>query len=93
MAQSYLILGWVALVIGIALKYLIGRRRFNRRTPTGMQPFKSYEAAMATGFLEWIFGIVATLLVLGGLFFIIFGTWYTKNQAKKQQLEKQEQQK
>ncbi|MGF7072365.1 hypothetical protein [Mucilaginibacter sp. 3215] len=36
----------ILLLIGLLLRYLIGRRRFNRRNIAGLQHFRSYSQAL-----------------------------------------------
>ena len=37
-----LVLGIIALVLGLGLRYWINRRKFYRRSPTGAEGFSSY---------------------------------------------------
>jgi hypothetical protein len=56
------ITGVVLLVVGIAINYVINRKRFYRRSITGMQMFKSFERAWMTNWIE-----MSTPLVSGPL--------------------------
>ena len=40
--------GIASLILGLIIRYSVGRRRFNRRTPFGLQQFRSYNQALAT---------------------------------------------
>lgn len=61
-------------IAGVALRYWVNRRRFNRRNFSGLETFKSYEHKTGTRFMEQLFKIIAWLLILGGaiLFFMIW---------------------
>lgn len=87
MGTSFLLLGSIALIIGIAIRYVIGRRKFNRRSSTGMQQFSSYEKAVGITLVERFFRFIGLLLILAGLFVIAFGWWYSKQEAHEQQIE------
>ncbi len=63
-------IGVVLLIIGFGLKYIINRRRFNRRSITGIELFHSYEQALITRGIEGMIGLVARAL-------IAFGSLYT----------------
>ena len=65
--------GIVALILGLIIRYSIGRRRFNRRTPFGSQQYRSYNEALATRSGEGCARVIGTLLVLAGLVLIFVG--------------------
>lgn len=67
------IIGVVLLLIGMAMRYWVNRRRFNRRTITGMQVFNSYEKALAQTWLEKLVKLAGLALVLFGLLLIASG--------------------
>lgn len=46
--SSMKVLGIILLIFGFTIWYAIGRRRFNRRTITGAEVFRSYESALLT---------------------------------------------
>jgi len=58
----------ILLAIGLSLRYIIGRRRFNRRGVAGLQHFKSYVVALIVMFIEKLVNIVATLIIIGAIF-------------------------
>ena len=60
--------GIVFILLGIVIIYFINRRKFNRRTFTGMQAFSSYEASVATRLTESLFRAFAMVLIFGGMF-------------------------
>ena len=57
----------ILLVIGLTLRYVIGKRRFNLRGIAGMQYFKSYSLALVTIILEKAINIIATLMIIGAI--------------------------
>ena len=63
--------GGLFLSMGIALRYIIDRRRFNRRGIGGLQHFRNYERAVFITFLEWLGCLTANALMLLGLFLLI----------------------
>lgn len=58
----------ILLAIGLLLRYIIGKRRFNRRGIAGTQYFKSYGVALVTTIIERIINIIATLMIMGAIF-------------------------
>jgi hypothetical protein len=58
----------ILLVTGLLLRYIIGKRRFNRRGVAGLQYFKSYGTALFTTILERVVNIIATLMIIGAVF-------------------------
>ncbi len=64
--------GYLFLIVGIIIRYSIGRRRFNRRGAGGLQHFNvSYAFAVIITFLEWCFTWIAYATILLGIFLII----------------------
>lgn len=65
---SSLVIGIIFLVLGLALRYWINRRKFYRRSPTGAEGFSSYEKSVAIKtaekFGKWV---VAYALIIFGL--------------------------
>lgn len=62
------ILGIIALILGIVVKLIIGRRIFYRRNAAGYEGFKSYRNALITPFLESVITKIGGLLIIfGGL--------------------------
>lgn len=64
---SSLVIGIIFLVLGLALRYWINRRRFYRRSPTGAEGFSSYEKSVAIKFIERLGKWVAYALIILGL--------------------------
>jgi hypothetical protein len=56
------------LAIGLSIRYIIGKRRFNRRGVAGLQHFKSYGVALFTMTIERIVNMIATLMIIGAIF-------------------------
>lgn len=65
--------GYTCLLIGLALRYIIGKRRFRRRGIGGLQHFSSYGRALITIFLEWVVKWVANILLLTGILLLVIG--------------------
>lgn len=73
-----LVLGIIALVLGLGLRYWINRRKFYRRSPTGAEGFSSYEKSVAIRFIERVGKWVAYALIIFGLLFL----WSYSRQKK-----------
>lgn len=73
-----LVLGIIALVLGVGLRYWINRRKFYRRSPTGAEGFSSYEKSVAIKFIERIGKWIAYALIIFGLLFL----WSYSRQKK-----------
>jgi hypothetical protein len=58
----------ILLAIGLSLRYIIGKRRFNRRGVAGLQHFESYGVALFTTIIERVLNIIATLMIIGAIF-------------------------
>ncbi len=87
MGTDFSTLGWIALVLGLAIRYFINRRKFNRRAVTGLEQFGSYEKAVGTNLLERLFKLVGLILILLGAF-VILGEWLKKDtEAHEQKIE------
>ncbi|TXJ29893.1 MAG: molybdenum ABC transporter permease [Chitinophagaceae bacterium] len=69
---QYAKVGGIAMLLtGVAINYFISKRRFNRRSITGMQVFKSYEYAWIIGLLEKIGKLLAFILIIAGCLLFI----------------------
>lgn len=73
-----LVLGIIALVLGLGLRYWINRRKFYRRSPTGAEGFSSYEKSVFIRFVERIGKWIALALIIFGLLFL----WSYSRQKK-----------
>ena len=58
--------------IGLAIRYIISRRRFNRRGVAGLQLFSSYEKWWLITRVERLFNFLALLAILAGAVLLIF---------------------
>jgi preprotein translocase subunit SecG len=65
-----LVLGIIALVLGLGLRYWINRRKFYRRSTTGAEGFSSYEKSVAIRFVERAGKWIAYALIVFGLLFL-----------------------
>ena len=57
----------ILLMFGLTLRYIIGKRRFNRRGVAGLQQFKSYDIAIITVMIEKAANIIAALMIIGAV--------------------------
>lgn len=73
-----LVLGIIALVLGLGLRYWINRRKFYRRSPTGAEGFSSYEKSVAIKFIERVGKWAAYALIILGVLFL----WSYSRQKK-----------
>lgn len=73
-----LVIGIIALVLGLGLRYWINRRKFYRRSPTGGEGFSSYEKSVVIRLVERIGKLVALALIILGLLFL----WSYSRQKK-----------
>lgn len=74
--------GIILIAVGLALRYIVGRNRFNRRGPAGLQQYDSYNRALGTSLFERLLKILGTLMILGGIFLYAV-EWYNKRTAEK----------
>jgi uncharacterized membrane protein len=70
--MNFQITGVIVLVAGIAIRYVIAKRVFNRRAVTGMQLFRSCGQSLFTRFLEWIAKLTGTLIIIIGAILLIW---------------------
>ncbi|MGV3766785.1 MAG: molybdenum ABC transporter permease [Chitinophagaceae bacterium] len=86
--EALLVVGIVALVLGIALLYWINRRKFYRRNAFGSEGFSSYEKSVAITFIERVGKWIAYALIIIGSLFLWAHSRQQKESAKKKQLVK-----
>ncbi|WP_448635419.1 hypothetical protein [Pedobacter panaciterrae] len=67
--------GTIILIIGLALRYAMYRRKFNRTNRYGVQYFRNFEYKSAAQPLEKFAKIIAMALILFGCFLLIV-EWY-----------------
>lgn len=73
-----LVLGIIALVAGLGLRYWINRRKFYRRSPFGTEGFSSYEKSVGVTFVERIGKWIAYILIVLGVLFLLSYYWQGK---------------
>lgn len=66
-----LLVGLALLAAGIGCTTVVGRRRFYRRGPGGVQQFRSYNGAVATRTGEGCLTLLGWVLIAGGLLTIL----------------------
>jgi hypothetical protein len=59
------------LVLGLFIRYQIGRRRFNRRSITGVQLYSSYFKGVVTTILETMLNLLGALCIVIAIIAII----------------------
>ncbi|WP_370998747.1 hypothetical protein [Mucilaginibacter sp. RCC_168] len=59
------------LVLGLCIRYQIGRRRFNRRSITGIQLYSSYFKGVVTTILETLLNLLGALCIMIAIITII----------------------
>lgn len=64
-------IGISLLVSGLVIRYIINRRRFNRKGEGGLQHFKSYERATVITFIKKIIMLLSMIMLLVGVVFLI----------------------
>ena len=62
--------GIIILIIGVALRYYINRRRFNRKNGAAVEMFRNFEHKSFVRSLEGVFRLIATLLIIVGFLLI-----------------------
>jgi hypothetical protein len=62
----------ILIATGLLVRYIISRRRFNRRGIAGLQLFSSYEKWWFTTRIEAFFYFLGLLAIGAGLFLLIF---------------------
>jgi len=67
------LIGIALLIFGLIIRYLVGRRRFNRRNPFGNPQFRGYNQALVTRGGEGCARGIGTLLILAGVALIFVG--------------------
>ena len=63
----------IAVSIAVAIRFIIGRRRFNRRNLSGQQQFSSYSKGLVVGFIERLLMIASGIIVVVGLVLFLAG--------------------
>jgi hypothetical protein len=63
---------FILIAIGLLVRYLINRRRFNRRGIAGLQLFSSYEKWWLVTRIEALFYFLGLLAIGAGIVLLIF---------------------
>jgi cbb3-type cytochrome oxidase subunit 1 len=84
------IIGIVAVILGGTLRYWVNRNRFNRRNPSGLEQFSSYNKSVAVTAYESVIKNIGTLLLLVGLLFFAIH-FYSKTNVERFRKQKTEQ--
>lgn len=85
--------GIVLIVVGLALRYIVGRNRFYRRNQTGLQTYENYNKSLAIPLFERLLKVLGTLLLLGGLFLFAMELYNKRTAEKLRKEDLKEQQK
>jgi hypothetical protein len=64
---AFIIIGLIALILGIAIKLFAGRRRFYTRNQAGLQGFKNYRSAIGVSSIERILTFLGGVLIVTGI--------------------------
>lgn len=88
---AQLVLGIIALVLGIGLIYWISRRKFYRRNVAGLEVFSSFGKSVFVRFIERIGKWIAYVLIIVGILSIWLHSRMKKDKEKQQQKVKTEQ--
>jgi hypothetical protein len=61
----------VILLMGLALRYLVGQRRFKRRNVAGLQRFRSFAQAIFITALEWLVNAAGLVMIVAGIILLL----------------------
>jgi len=65
------IIGVIPILLGIGIRYQIGKRKFNRRNFAGKEQFTSYRRAVTTTAGERFLRFIGNLLIFLGILLLI----------------------
>jgi hypothetical protein len=68
-----LAVGIILLFIGAIIRYVISKRRFNRRNAFGLQQYRSYDEGLVTRTGEGCAGALGILFILAGILLCLAG--------------------
>ena len=90
------IAGVVIALMGFAIRYLMNRRRFNRRNAMGVEGFSSYQKVVLIRTGERLAKFIGLLFILVGILFFATGflnkQFYEHRMQEKYKLEQQDNQ-
>lgn len=81
--------GIIILIAGLAIRYFVNRRKFNRRNQFAVETFRTYEHKTFSFIFEKLLMYIAWPLILIGLFIFFMG-WVSKKSVEKRIKEKQQ---
>ncbi|WP_446692466.1 molybdenum ABC transporter permease [Sphingobacterium athyrii] len=79
-----LVMGIGFLILGLALRYWINRRKFYRRGPAGAEGFSSYERSVIITLVERFGKWIAYALIILGIGFLWTARTFKKDQERRQ---------
>ncbi|WP_317041466.1 MULTISPECIES: molybdenum ABC transporter permease [Chryseobacterium] len=79
-----LVMGIGFLILGLALRYWINRRKFYRRGPAGAEGFSSYERSVIVTLAERFGKWIAYALIILGIGFLWTARTFKKDQERRQ---------
>jgi hypothetical protein len=62
-----------AILIALSIRFIIGRRRFNRRSVSGQQQYSGYSKGLVVSFIEKLLMIVSGILLIVGFILFLVG--------------------
>lgn len=65
------LVGSIALILGIVIRLCISRRRFYRRNQAGLETFRNYKDALIISFFEKVFTFIGGLLIIIGVLCLV----------------------
>lgn len=63
--------GVLLILLGLVMRYIVKRRRFNRRGPAGLEHFSSYEKSWLTKLMEGSLNTLAIMFVIIGIALLV----------------------
>jgi len=81
--------GWAYLLVGLVVRFIIARRRFNRRGVGGLQHYRSFEHSVVIRFVEWTARWTAVLMIVYGVLNLLAGL--VQRDKEREQEQRQEQ--
>jgi hypothetical protein len=66
-------LGICLIAVALCLRFIIRKRKFNRRNQFGLETFKSYEDSIATPMVDNVIGCAGAIILVLGIVLIVIG--------------------
>lgn len=73
------VLGGALVLSGFAIRFWIGKRRFERRGLGGLQHYSSYSKSLIVSAIERIGNLLSIPMILGGIFLLVFWWMYVRD--------------